>query len=178
MSRILVVEPQKILQQAIVLFLFPDHEVEVNENLAEKEIPLVKDFDLAIIDAAALREVNTRGAQWSRTLQGWKIPTIWIEDASGAQAPSGNQFVVLGRPMEREALRAAITKCLGVSSTSKRNGPTSSSATDKTDLLGMTRVTDTADAPQVKGSPIIDLVDVVEEEPERKKNQRQQRNAK
>jgi hypothetical protein len=177
MSRILVVEPQKILQQAIVLFLFPDHEVEVNENLAET--PVVKDFDLAIIDAAALREVNTRGAQWSRTLQGWKIPTIWIEDTSGVQAPSGNQFVVLGRPVERDALRAAIAKCLGVFSTSKRNGTTSSSATDETGLLGMTtRETNTADAPQVKGSPIIDLVDVVEEEPERKKNRKQRRGTK
>lgn len=175
MSRILVVEPQKILQQAIVLFLFPDHEVEVNEKVSENET--WKDFDLAIVDVAALREVNMVGAQWSRTVEGWKIPTIWIDDAAGSQAPTGKQLVVLGRPMQRDALQAAMAKCLGTSL--KQNGTTSISATDRTALLEITaEESSAADAVQVTGSPVIELVDVVEEEPGRKKNRRQQRNTK
>ncbi len=176
MSRILIIEPQKILQQAIVLFLFPDHEVEVNENVPEKETQVVKDFDLAIVDAAALREANMLGAQQARTVEGWKIPTIWIDDAAGAQSPAAKQLVMLGRPVQRDALQAAMAKCLGTSSSSKQNGIASLSATDRIPSLETTiEETSAADAVQVAGSPVIELVDVVEEEPERKKNRKQQR---
>ena len=179
MSRILVVEPQKILQQAIVLFFFPDHEVELNEKVSENETRVVKDFDLAIVDAAALREANMLGAQLSRTVEGWKIPTIWIDDAAGSQAPAGKQLVVLGRPMQRDALQAAVAKCLGTSSSSNQNGTTSISAIDRTGLLEITAAeASAADAVEAMGSPVIELVDVVEEEPGRKKNRKQQRNTK
>jgi hypothetical protein len=170
MSRILVVEPQKILQQAIVWFLFPDHEVEVSENVLAKET--VKDFDLAIVDAAALREVNLLSAQWSRAVEGWKMPTIWIDDAAGAPVPTGKHLVVLGRPMQRDVLLAALAKCLGASSFSKQNGTRSLSATDRSVSLEITA----EEASTATGAPVIELVDVVEEEPERKKNRKQQRN--
>jgi hypothetical protein len=175
MSRILVVEPQKILQQAIVLFLFPDHEVEVNENVSEKETRVVQGFDLAIVDAAALREANMLGAQGSRTVERWKIPTIWIDDAAGEKPPpAGKQLVVLGRPMRRDALQAAMAKCLGTSSSSKQNGIASLPATDRIPSLETT-IEQASATVQVAGSPVIELVDVVEEEPERKKNRKQQR---
>jgi hypothetical protein len=161
-----------------VLALFPDHEVELNENVWHRDTTDVEKFDLVIVDAAALREVNTHGAQWSRTVQGWKIPTIWIEDAAGAQAPTGKQLVVLGRPLQRDALQAALVKCLDTPS-AKQNGTASAASKVGTGLSEMSmKETGAAPAPQVIGAPVIELVDVVEEEPERKSNKKQQRNTK
>ena len=58
MSRILVVEPRNILRQAISLALFPDHEVQMATFLPDSNAAAVKEFDLVIIDSAALRETQ------------------------------------------------------------------------------------------------------------------------
>jgi hypothetical protein len=68
MSKILVVEPRKILQQAIRLALCPDHEVQLETNLLDPKPSTIKNFDLAIIDAAALRDANMLGAQHLRAV--------------------------------------------------------------------------------------------------------------
>ena len=58
MSRILVVEPRNILRQAISLALFPDHEVQTATFLSDSNAAIAKEFDLVIIDSAALGETN------------------------------------------------------------------------------------------------------------------------
>jgi len=57
MSKILVFAPQRMIQQAIVLSLFSDHDVQLCVGLGENSSPAVNDFDLAIVDATALRNV-------------------------------------------------------------------------------------------------------------------------
>ena len=124
MSRILVVEPRNILRQAIGLALFPDHEVQMAAWLSDSHATVAQEFDLVIVDAAALRATNTLNSQLVRAVQSWKVPTIWIDDTGARQAPARDKLVVLTGPIQKESLQSAVTKCLGISS-SKQNSTTS-----------------------------------------------------
>jgi DNA-binding NtrC family response regulator len=169
MSRILVVEPRNILRQAISLALFPDHEVQTATFLPESNVAVAKEFDLVIIDSAALRETSKSSSQLIRTVQGWKVPTIWIDDTGGGHAPAYDQLVVLTRPIQKDTLQSAVAKCLGISS-SKQNGTAGILAKERM----ATEESTTAAAPQVTGPQVIELVDVVAEPPARKKSKKQQ----
>ena len=169
MSRILVVEPRNILRQAISLALFPDHEVQTATFLSESNAAVAKEFDLVIIDSAALRETSNSSSQLIRTVQGWKVPTIWIDDTGGRQAPAYDNLVVLTRPIQKDTLQSAVAKCLGISS-SKQNGTAGMLAKERM----ATKEASTAAVPQVAGPQVIELVDVVAEPPERKKSKKQQ----
>ena len=168
MSRILVVEPRNILRQAISLALFPDHEVQTTTFLSEANAAVAKEFDLVIIDSAALRETSNSSSQLSRTVQGWKVPTIWIDDTEGGHDPD-DQLVVLIRPIQKDTLQSAVAKCLGMSS-SKQNGTAGILAKERM----ATKEASTVAVPQVTGTQVIELVDVVAEAPGRKKNKKQQ----
>jgi hypothetical protein len=174
MSKILVVEPRKILQQAICLALCPDHEVQLDANLSEKKPITIKDYDLAIIDAAALRDPNVPNTQNLRVLQEWKIPKIWIDEADRGQAPRGDKLVVLTKPIQKESLQAAVATCLGASLARRPNGSGRQPARETIGSGGTT----VSDSGAAAGPVIIDLVDVVEESPERKSQGRQQRRTK
>lgn len=166
MSRILVVEPRNILRQAISLALFPNHEVQMATFLSHSNAAVAKDFDLVILDSAALREANALSSQLIRAVQGWKVPTIWIDDTGGSQAPARDKLVVLTRPVQKDSLQSAVAKCLGISS-SKQNGTPSIPVSEPM----ATKETSSAAVSQGAGPQIIELVDVVEEPPERRKRQ-------
>jgi hypothetical protein len=167
MSRVLVIEPRNILRQAISLALFPDHEVQTATFLPDGNAAAAKEFDLVIIDSAALRETSTSSSQIFRTVQGWKVPTIWIDDTGGHQAPARDNLVMLTGPIQKDTLQSAVAKCLGISS-SKQNGS----------VLAKERMTTkesrTVAVSQVTGPQVIELVDVVAEPPARRKSKKQQ----
>jgi hypothetical protein len=54
MSKILVVETHRMLQQAIALALFPEHEVKIVSAIPESSE--LKDFDAVIVDVKSLGE--------------------------------------------------------------------------------------------------------------------------
>jgi len=164
MSRILVVEPRNILRQAIILALFPDHEVQTATFLSDSNAAIAKEFDLVIIDSSALGETSNSRSQLIRTVQGWKVPTIWIDDTGSDRAHAYNQLVVLTRPIQKDALQSVVAKCLGMSSL-KQNGITSIAVKERM----TTKEARTAAASQVTGPQVIELVDVVAEPPERRK---------
>ena len=167
MSRVLVIEPRNILRQAISLALFPDHEVQTATFLPDGNAAAAKEFDLVIIDSAALRETSTSSSQIFRTVQGWKVPTIWIDDTGGRQAPARDNLVMLTGPIQKDTLQSAVAKCLGISS-SKQNGS----------VLAKERMTTkesrTVAVSQVTGPQVIELVDVIAEPPARRKSKKQQ----
>jgi hypothetical protein len=177
MSKILVVEPRKILQQAIRLALCQDHEVQLDASLSDTEPSAIRDFELAIIDAAALREVNVLSTQLLRAVQGWKIPKIWIDEAERVQAPSRYKLIVLTKPIQKETLQSAVSTCLGASLSSKQNGTTRLSVKRTTGSIGTT-ASDSITTPGATGATIIELVDVVEETAEHKSHSRQRRKTK
>ena len=169
MSRILVIEPRNVLRQAISLALFPDHEVQTATFLPESNAAIAKEFDLVIIDSAALRETKTLNSQILRTVQGWKVPTIWIDDTGGRQASARDNLVMLTGPIQKDTLQSAVAKCLGISS-SKQNGTAGMLAKERMPTKEATTVA----VSQVRGPQVIELVDVVAEPPARKKSKKQQ----
>src|SRR6266850_5593714 len=165
MSKILVVEPRNVLRQAISLALFPDHEVQTATFLSDSNAAIAKEFDLVIIDSEALGETSNSSSQLIRTVQGWEVPTIWIDDTGGDQAPAYDQLLVLTRPIQKDTLQSAVANCLGISS-SKQNGTAGMLAKERK----VTKQANTAAVSQSAGTQVIELVDVVAEAPERRKS--------
>ncbi|HEX6174602.1 MAG TPA: hypothetical protein VF089_11355 [Candidatus Binatia bacterium] len=156
MSKILVVEPYKILQRAIALSFFPEHQVEVTEEIPDMSAIEQRSYDVAIIDAGALREKITAG-DLNRRLQGWQIPMIWLEDSTSPVAPVRDNLMVLRKPIARNDLLAALSCCQAKVSTIAL-----------TDVGEKLRNKTVLVASELKPDPehtaqIIELVDVVEE---------------
>ena len=126
---------------------------------------LPQEFDLVIIDAAALRASNTFSSQLVRAVESWAVPTIWIDDTGARQAPSREGLVVLTGSIQKESLQSAVKKCLDGSSTKR--------ATSMAAKESMTTKELSAAMPQSTGPQIIELVDVVEEPPASRKTRKQ-----
>lgn len=162
MGKILLIEPHKLLQQAMVLSLFPEHETEVTESCPESDATRLEDFDLVIVDASALRDANKLGPQELRAVQNWKIPTLWLEDNESGRVPNCEKLVVVKKPIELEALRSALASFLNPQSAAWHQ----KEAVSKKTSAGEKKSAQSSDAESV-----IELVEVVEEESERKKKQ-------
>jgi hypothetical protein len=142
MSKVLVIEPYRILQQAVAIALYPEHDVQLMDIISESLDP--KDFDAAIVDAASLREKSGLSAQELQTVYGWKLPMIWIDGEVSGADPRPNKTVILKQPISRKALMAALAECLGETARGKSTGPTA----------------------RIEPEKFIELTDVVEEGPE------------
>ena len=158
MSKILVVEPQRMLQVAIAFALFPDHEVQITPSLPEASE--LRDFDAVIVDAVSLGESGKAAVQGIRTVQGWKVPTILVERAPTVHIPRRGKLISIKSPIGKESLQLALAECLGNRSKTKRNGDAAG--------LGLA----------ARDSKLIELVDVVEEGPELKTEQPRQKKKK
>ena len=164
MGRILVVQPVKMLQQAFVIALFPEHHVRVLEKIPEAEPGA--ETDLVIIDAAALRERSSLPAQDVRAVQSWRIPVLWI----GAEAVSGlaasKNLAQLSAPVKRDELRSAVTEGLrppadhGLAQRPEKQSGSIGAAKKKTSEPKL----DSALGDHNR--EIIELVDVIDEVPE------------
>jgi hypothetical protein len=157
MSKILIVEPYKILQRAIALSFFPEHRVEVTEQVPEMSVLEQRSYDVAIIDAGALREKNT-ASDLNRCLHEWWIPIIWLEENLSTAAPVRDNLVVLPKPIARNDLLAALARCQARGSTNPLSGAGEKLRTET--ISADTEVT----ADSEHRAQIIDLVDVIEEE--------------
>ncbi len=155
MSKILVIEPHRILQQAIALALFPEHEVKIASAIPESSE--LKNFDAAIVDMGSLGEPDGAFAQGIRAVQSWKVPTVWVEGASAGQAPKREKLVAINSPIEKEVLLSALAECLGTPLKAKRN--------DNAAGQSRTKQSQGAAATAAGEPGVIDLVEVVEEGP-------------
>jgi hypothetical protein len=157
MSKILVVEPYKILQRALAVSFFPEHQVEITEQVPEMSVLEQRSYDVAIIDAGALREKNTAG-DLNRRLHDWWIPIIWLEENISTAAPVRENLVVLPKPISRNDLLAAVARC-------QAKGSTRPPADAHEKRRNKSVLVDTEVKPNFEHrTPIIELVDVVEEE--------------
>src|SRR5918994_4268669 len=110
MSKILVVEPYKILQRAITVSVFPEHEVQITDDLPEMNAFEQRSYDIVVIDAGALRERNTVG-DLNRRVEGWRIPTIWLEETISTVVPTRDKLVILRKPILMNDLLSALAQC-------------------------------------------------------------------
>ena len=120
MSKILVIEPHRMLQQAIALFLVPTHMFQMCETVPES-LP-ANDFDALIVDAAALRETTGLNAKIIDRIQNWRVPTLWIEKGESNAAPRGEKVIIIASPLDREALASSLARCLENATAVGENG--------------------------------------------------------
>jgi hypothetical protein len=156
MSKILVVEPYKILQRAIAGSFFPEHEVQIINHLPEMNA-FELDYDIVVVDAGALRERNIVG-DLNHRVQGWRVPTIWLDETISTVVPTRDNLVVLHKPILKNDLLAAFAQCQEKTSTmslAKGSTEPGEKVHDKSSDLEPHRN-------EVKGA-VIELIDVVEE---------------
>jgi hypothetical protein len=168
MSRILVIQPHKMLQHAFSVALFPEHQVEVMEMFPD--VAAVKNVDLVIVDAAALRERDSLTTRDLGDVQNWKTPTIWIDRAAVAQAPTSEKLMVIDQPIGKDTLQKALAECLGTVNAAKQSVNAKSSRAESPSPTE-------GDSAAVE-SQVIDLVEVVEEGSAREKSKAPQQKTK
>src|SRR5919198_1905982 len=112
MSKILLIEPHRVLQQAITLFLFPAHEVEVQGNAKGSRVESLDNYDLIVVAGAALREHGELSSEFSRALQVSKTPVVWLEEDDGSHPVKRANLVVVKKPIERELFQTAVSNLL------------------------------------------------------------------
>jgi len=121
MSKILVVEAHRMLQQAIALALFPDYEVEIASAIPESSA--LRDFNAVIVDLKSLGE-SAGGAEAAiRAVQSWKVPTVWVQGSSHEPTPQRENLIPIIAPIEKDVLLSVLAECLGTISKEKRLDP-------------------------------------------------------
>ena len=170
MGRVLLIEPQKILQRAVSLALFPEHEVQVEENWGSLKSGSLGEYDLLIIDGGALREGRQLTPEVVRAIQACEIPTLWLEeDESSQQPPKREKIILVKKPIERKAFQSAVSHLFSPQAASRKRGgsPAAPGSKSQTSSPGTKKAA--PKVPQQSTFDFIDLVDVIEEEtpPER-----------
>ena len=176
MSRILVIQPHKMLQHAFSVALFPEHQVQVMERIPDSAA--LKDVDLVIVDAVALRQRGSLAQRELSEVQNWKTPTIWIDKEADSHAPTREKLVSLQAPAGKDLLARAMAECLGTPDTGRqsanpiRSGAVSPASTTETAKQhGDTLATNAEEN-------FIELVEVVEEGSARERSRAPQKKTK
>ena len=154
MSRVLLIEPHRVLQQALALALFPEHDVRVEESIDAGVIGGLKEVDLLIVDTAALRNAGKLTAEIRRALEAAKTPTLWIDDDSAR--PKRANLTVMAPPIASGSLQSAVAELLSGKSEKPKKAAAAAKAGD-------------VEEPDESGAQLIDLVEVVEEAPDKTK---------
>jgi hypothetical protein len=160
MSRLLIIQPHKMLQHAFSVALFPEHQVQVMERIPDAAA--LKDVDLVIVDVAALRQRDSLAQRELNEVQSWKTPTIWLDKDADSQAPTREKLVLLQALPGKDSLVKAMAECLGTPGTGNqaanliRGGAVPASTTETAKQQGATPVTHAEEN-------FIELVEVVEE---------------
>jgi len=158
MSKLLLIEPDRMLRQAFTVALSPEFEIQVVNSIADAA---PNDFDALIVDAAALQEREPQSAPVIRPLAAWHLPIIWIDSDQSAQAPDHDRCIRFNRPVSKELLRRALAQCLSAVAV-----PESSSGlraeTRKTARRPKRNTKEARNSATGEGANVIELVDVVE----------------
>lgn len=162
MGKILLIGPNRMLNQAVSLYLFPQHDVQVKSNLEEIDPKALQEYDLLIIDAPAGADGKS-GTEVTRSIQKLKTPTLWLEEDESTPSPKREGLLSLKMPIERKAFQKALDDLLSTDKPGK----------EKSDSQGGGRTG--GQTPKKRGgereaksrqgdTPFIDLVDIVGEE--------------
>jgi hypothetical protein len=161
MSKILVIQPHRMLQHAFSVALFPEHQVQVVERIPDAAG--LKDVDLVIVDAVALRQRGSLAQHELSEVQNWKTPTIWIDNDADAQVSTREKLVLLQAPSGKDQLVRAMAECLGTPGASKQAAnPTEGGSAGRASTTGTAKPQGITAAGNAEEN-FIELVEVVEE---------------
>jgi hypothetical protein len=155
MSKIFLLEPHRVLQQAIALSLFPEHDVQVAEAAEASDIGALKDdIDLVIVDAAALRASDKLSPEMNRALEASPVPIVWI-DESDSSHPKRDKLAVVLKPIESGALQTALADLLAPASARKERkaSPRKSKAGSEPELIDLVEVVEEEPPSEIRESP-------------------------
>jgi hypothetical protein len=158
MGKILIVEPHRVLQQAISAALVTEHEVESRKILDASEVEAVEDYDLVVIDAdAAGNDGELRDA-----LRKSKAPVLWLQAGELPAPLRPDRFASVKMPLERSSFASAVGELLA----GKPAGKSGSSDDDKTEAEAAPRDKQAPEPADQRHPQPIDLIDVVEQKKE------------
>jgi len=143
------------LQQAIALSLFPEHDVQVAETADASAIGALKDdIDLVIVDAAALRASDKLSPEMTRALEASPVPIVWI-DESDSSHPKRDKLAVVLKPIESGALQTALADLLAPASARKERkaSPRKSKAGSEPELIDLVEVVEEEPPSEIRESP-------------------------
>ncbi|HEY7219456.1 MAG TPA: hypothetical protein VH985_13815 [Candidatus Binatia bacterium] len=161
MSKILIIEPYKILRHAFAIALSNAHPVEIVTTIPDAGTLL--SADLVIVDAAALRQQNTWTEQGIGAVQNRKLPTIWIDFDGKTPVLAEDRLRRFKWPLEKDTLRKAVAECLGRIDGASPLGPKTAKEAEAP-ASTKRRSTELTPLRSVPGAEkkVIELVDVVE----------------
>ena len=163
MSRLLVIEPNMMLRYGLAVALTPEHLPQFADTLPEASA--LKNVDGVIVDAATLRRGAKPNPVELKTVDRWRVPTVWIDDREPTSPPDRIDWVTVKIPVQRERLLKALFDCLNPaigSPAAEKKLESSAAAPAKT----RAKKTKPADAPASDAANVIELVEVVEDAPE------------
>jgi DNA-binding NtrC family response regulator len=163
MTRILVIEPSKMLQQALAIALSIEYQVQFMDSFPDP-VALTA-VEAVIVDAAMLRDRNGLTAREVRAAQGWKVPTVWIDGTAALPAPVRKNLVQLKPPVRKDELHKALADCLGVAAGSKQK-PNAAAVPTETPAKSRAKKSKEAIATGPSAEAFIELLEVVEVEQE------------
>ena len=148
MTKVLLVEPDKMLRHALAVALFPEFAINVMSRFPDA-VP--SDIDAVIIDTAALH-----GRESQAIID---LPVVCLDKNNVGGEAAIPRSVRLTWPLTREALRNAVAECLSAGARAKSDTPATTEA--------QKAAVPTARKGKKEASPkedrFIELVDVVEE---------------
>jgi hypothetical protein len=161
MSEILLIEPDRMLRHALILALFPEHRVKTAPAVPDA----VKEFDLLIVDAAALQKQNLLSARERERLQAWKLPVLWFGADAALPESTRDRWVRLQLPLTKDVLRRALAQCLEASVKMIAVATPAAQLPANAEASATPKARNKKSAETGAGKSFIELVDVVEEEP-------------
>jgi hypothetical protein len=172
MGKIFLVEPARIVRQAVSLFLSAANEVRAEERIPDLESQSLEGCDLLIVDRAELRDRGEWTSDSERVVRDAGLPIIWLDEAATGESFRNKREKALVKPLEREAVLAAVAAFFsaGGAELPAESSPPRTQPTE----TGEPKAAGTAAPAEQETVECIDLVDAVEEErpaagaPERK----------
>ena len=162
MSRVLVIEPHRMLQQALAIALVPEFQLQFETTIPDDV--RVSEFDVVIVDAAALAEVAVAAAATVQAVPDWHVPTVRISEEGTSQAAKHPGVIRIKTPISKDSLRLALAQCLA--GASGNSMPPSAPAAKKAKAKETVKQQKlkSVDAREAEEQPdLIELVDVIEE---------------
>jgi len=163
MAKVLIIEPHKLLQQAIALALFPEHEARVEAAPNAAAIGELQGIDLIVIDAGALRDRDQLSPDVLRAVQQTPVPVLWLDDDAEARPPKRGKLELVAKPIERDALQSALATL--ISGAAPPPSRKARAASEPKGAESKARRKKPAEDQAEAAIPLIDLVEIVEGEP-------------
>ena len=161
-----------MLQQALAVALFPEHEVRVFDKIPAAET--LAAAELVIVDGAALRGGAMLSNHDVRVVQSLRIPVVWVDAEPPPDTGAFTKLTRLAPPLRRDDLRAAVAAGLQVITAAQPSAALQPERTVAAKKRAMAPRQESA--AQRPAKEFIELVDVFEEAPPLDENNAEARN--